>query len=376
MRKILHSSLLVAGTSIGAGLLALPMTSVNIGIGLLTVTILLMLFVSCHTSMMVVRLNEICQTPASVVDIAKKYGDKLTFGMLSASFYGLSFAVLTAYFSALADTVSKNWSFNYGGVVIACGCGLFLCLCLKETVFANLNSVFVLLLVGIIASAVFTIGFSNVPSELLLATPQWREVPTFLPVIFCSFVMQMVCPHVYAYLEHDVRKVRLAIFIGLLLIVTVYLSWTVCVLTKIFEGNPEFFRQMQAHRVSVGELTKFLCKASGSDLIETLLKFLTVFGITTSAIGVAVGMMHALGTHMPKSVARLVVCFIPIVINFLCPNAFVAIFAIVGVICTVFAVFGPYRLLKTSGERITISYRICWWVGAAVVICECLHVMG
>jgi len=375
MRKILHSSLLVAGTSIGAGLLALPMTSVNIGIGLLTVTILLMLFVSYHTSMMVVRLNEIYQTPASVVDIAKKHGDKLTFGMLSASFYGLSFAVLTAYFSGLADTVSKNWSLNYNGVVIACGIGLFLCLCLKETVFANLNSVFVLLLVGIISASVFTIGFSNVPSELLFASPQWNEIPTFLPVIFCSFVMQMICPHVYAYLEHDVRKVRFAIFIGLLLIVTVYLSWTVCVLTKIFESSPEFFQQMQAHRVSVGELTKFLCKASGSDVIETLLKFLTVFGITTSAIGVAVGMMHALGTHMPKSAARIVICFVPTVINFLCPNAFVAIFAIVGVICTVFTVFGPYRLLKTNRERISVPYCICWWVGAAVVICECLQVV-
>lgn len=375
MRKILHSSLLVAGTSIGAGLLALPMTSVNIGIGLLTVTILLMLFVGYHASMMVVRLNEIYQTPASVVDIAKKHGDKLTFGMLSASFYGLSFAVLTAYFSALADTVSKNWSLNYNGVVIACGCGLFLCLCLKETVFANLNSVFVLLLVGIIVTAVLTIGFSNVPSKLI-AHPQWREVPTFLPVIFCSFVMQMVCPHVYAYLEHDVRKVRWAILIGLLLIVGVYLSWTVCVLTKIFETDAEFFRQMQAHNVSVGELTRFLCKASGSDVIETLLRFLTVFGIITSAIGVAIGMMHAIGTHMPKSVARIVICFVPTVINFLCPNAFVAIFAIVGVICTVFAVFGPYRLSKQTTECISVPYRICWWVGAAVVICECWHVVG
>ena len=373
---MLHSSLLVAGTSIGAGLLALPMTSVNIGIGLLTVTILLMLFVGYHASMMVVRLNEIYQTPASVVDIAKKHGDKLTFGMLSASFYGLSFAVLTAYFSGLADTVSKNWSLDYNAVVIACGLGLFLCLSLKETVFANLNSVFVLLLVGIVASAVLTIGFSNVPSELLLASPQWNEVPTFLPVIFCSFVMQMVCPHVYAYLEHDMRKVRFAIFFGLFLIITVYLSWTVCILTKIFDSSPEFFRQMQAHQVSVGELTKFLCKASGSDVVETLLKFITVFGITTSAIGVAIGMMHALATHMPKLATRIVICFIPTVINFLCPNAFVAIFAIVGVICTVFAVFGPYRLLQTSGECITVPYRICWWVGAAVVICECLHVLS
>ena len=376
MKKILHSSLLVAGTSIGAGLLALPMTSVNIGIGLLTVTILLMLFVGYYTSMMVVRLNEKYQTPASVVDIAKQHGDKVSFGMLASSLYGLSFAVLTAYFSGLSDTVSKNWSLNYNGVVIACGCGLFLCLCLKETVFANLNSVFVLLLVGIIVAAVFTIGFSNVPSELLLASPKWSEVPMFLPVIFCSFVMQMVCPHVYAYLEHDVRKVRFAIFFGLFLIITVYLSWTTCVLTKIFGSSPEFFQQMQAHQVSVGELTKFLCKASGSDLIETLLKFLTVFGITTSAIGVAIGMMHALGTHMPKMAARTVICFIPTVINFLCPNAFVAIFAIVGVICTVFTVFGPYRLLKTSGECITVPYRICWWVGVAVVICECLHVIS
>ena len=195
MKKLLHASLLIAGTSIGAGLLALPMTSVNIGIGLLTVMILLMLFVGYHTSMMVIRLNELYRTPASVVDIARKHGDKITFTMLSASFYGLSFAVLTAYFSGLADTVSKNWSLNYNAVVIACGCGLLLCLCLKETIFAGLNSVFVLLLVGIIVTAVLTVGFSNVPSELIVH-PQWREVPTFLPVIFCSFVMQMVCPHV------------------------------------------------------------------------------------------------------------------------------------------------------------------------------------
>ena len=372
MKKVLHSSLLVAGTSIGAGLLALPMASVNIGIGLLTLITLLMLFVGYHMSMLVIRLNEMYKTPASVIDIARKYGDKISFGMLSSSLYGLSFAVLTAYFSGLADTISKSWSLNNNAIVIACGCGLFLCLCLKETVFANLNSVFVLLLVGTILTAIITVGFSNVPSELIVQ-PQWREVPMFLPVIFCSFVMQMVCPHVYAYMERDVRKVRFAIFIGLALIVTVYLSWTICVLTKIFASDAEFFQRMQAHQVSVGELTHFLCKVSGSDFIEILLRFLTIFGITTSAIGVAIGLMHALGTRMPKIAARTVICFVPTFVNFLCPNAFVAIFAIVGVICTVFVIFGPYRLLKQSGEPGTIPYRICWWIGVAVVVCECMH---
>ena len=57
MKKIIHITLLIAGTSIGVGIVALPMVAVNLGLPLVTGLVALMLFIGYRSFMMPVDVN-------------------------------------------------------------------------------------------------------------------------------------------------------------------------------------------------------------------------------------------------------------------------------------------------------------------------------
>ena len=57
--KILHSSLLITGTAVGAGFIALPMSVINLGIPMSAALIIVMCFVAYKSSMMLVDLKKV-----------------------------------------------------------------------------------------------------------------------------------------------------------------------------------------------------------------------------------------------------------------------------------------------------------------------------
>ena len=74
MQKLIHAIFLVTGTSIGAGLIALPMTIVNLGMVSFGIMIAIMVWLAYQSSCMTVQLNVAHKTPASIVDLSRQYG--------------------------------------------------------------------------------------------------------------------------------------------------------------------------------------------------------------------------------------------------------------------------------------------------------------
>ena len=94
MRKILNSVLLIAGTSIGTGLLSLPISAVSLGMPMTLLSIGIIYWLAYQTSMMVVDLNIFNQNPMAIVELSRKYGGRTCFGLTMLSFYLLSFGLL------------------------------------------------------------------------------------------------------------------------------------------------------------------------------------------------------------------------------------------------------------------------------------------
>ena len=93
MKKLVHSICLIFGTCVGAGLVALPMLAVHVGIGLASLIIMMMVYIAWRSSMMTVDLNALHQSPSSIVQLSEIYSGKKAFGITMASFYLLSFSL-------------------------------------------------------------------------------------------------------------------------------------------------------------------------------------------------------------------------------------------------------------------------------------------
>ena len=369
MKKLVHSVCLIFGTCVGAGLVALPMLAVHLGISLSAIIIAAMVYVAWRSSMMTVDLNALHRAPSSIVQLSEVYSGKKAFGITLASFYLLSFSLLTVYFSCVSDTVNIFCHFGQTTGILLCGCGLFGVLSLKTRIFSRLNTTFVGLLMVVIAVAIFqtcTDGRRTLPESSWQAKDLWA----FLPVIFTSFGVQNVCHTIYGYLDGDKRKIRLAFFIGILLPAVVYIAWIACVLQTIASNDAAFYRRLQAHEVSVGELIAFLCDCSHYKSLGFFLKTLTLLAVVTSAVGIAIGLLQSVKELLSEKMSRLLVCVVPVVINLTISDVFLKILSFGGMVATVFVFFMPYYLLKKQGQKLTVGEYVCFLFGIVVVLCE------
>ena len=319
--------------------------------------------------MMTIDLNALHQAPSSIVQLSGIYSGEKAFGITLASFYLLSFSLLTVYFSCVSDTVNTFCHFGQTTGVLVCGCGLLGFLSLKTNVFSRLNTIFVGLLMFVIAVVIFqtcTGGKFAVPKS----SRQLNDFWAFLPVIFTSFGVQNVCHTIYGYLDGDKRKIRLAFLIGILLPAIVYIVWIVCVLQTIASHDAVFYQRLQAHEVSVGELISFLCDCSHYRSLGFFLKSLTLLAVITSAVGIAIGLLQSVKELLSEKMSRLLVCAVPVVINLTISNVFLKILSFGGMVATVFVFFMPYYLLKKQKQSLTVGEHLCCLFGIIVVLCE------
>ncbi len=371
--KILHSSLLITGTAIGAGFIALPMSVINLGIPMSAALIIVMCFVAYKSSMMLVDLNSANRIPVSIVGLTKKYTGNACFGATLFSFYLFSFGVLTVYFSCFSDTLSVMSSINPNVIGIGFACALFILLNLRIDKMSGINSLLVLVLLMMLALAVFFVQSAPEGWAQKIAM-NWNELRIFLPICLTSFVMQGVCPQICSYLDYNRRHIQIALVVGLLMPMGVYMAWITGVLNGVSAHDSDFFVRMQQHQITVGQLIDFLCKTS-SPLLGVILKWVTLCAVVTSAIGFAVGVVQAMRAVVPLPVARIIPCIVPVAVNWLIPNAFVYVLCFSGLMAVMFAILSPYLCLKHKKLPCYFSYHLCVVIALVVGACEIVNLL-
>ena len=375
MQKLIHAIFLVTGTSIGAGLIALPMTVVNLGTVSFGVIIAIMVWLAYQSSCMTAQLNVAHKTPASIVELSRQHGGNILFVVTLSSFYLLFFGLLTVYFSCMADTITICSYLGKTSSIILCGCGLFLLLNLRTRLFSNLNSVFVIILLAVIAVAVCSI--KHMPEAVAEHRPfradEWIKA---VPILFTSFGIQGSCAYFCFYLRNDLKRLKIAFCVGLLIPAVIYLLWTLCCLKTAAACDSAFYQRLQAHKVPVGELIRVLCECSTLPTMGVFLKLLTLFAVLTSTIGVAAGLLQPLQTFLPKILAKCVLCFVPVLINLTVAEAFLKVLSFGGMMLAILAILVPYKLLKPMGVQKTPLHRLCFVGGITVVVCELWSVFG
>jgi len=371
MRKILNSVLLIAGTSIGTGLLSLPISAVSLGMPMTLLSIGIIYWLAYQTSMMVVDLNIFNQNPMAIVELSRKYGGRTCFGLTMLSFYLLSFGLLAVYFSCVSDTLSTALVLSPKGVMIVCACSLFLLLNLHIEKFAAFNSLCVTLLLGSVACALFCFQSHSVAQS----TFQMGEWVRFMPIVMTAFGMQTLCPQLYTYLDRDRKRIQIALLLGLLVPAIVYLVWIHKTLSCA-AMDPAFLAKLQSHQASIGEFIQFLCDATNSVWLSGILKFLTLFAVITSMIGVAIGLLHSLRMLCPEWLAKVVLCLVPLVVNWFVANAFLRILSFGGLMMIIFAIVTPYWCVRKQNLKDPKrQYSLCLLLGVTVTVFEVIRII-
>lgn len=293
---VLGGAFIIAGTSIGAGMLGLPVVTAQGGLlPAICIYIASWLFMTT-TGLLLLEIALRMPKDSNIISMAEKYlgraGKLCSWFLYLFLFYALSIAYISGGGDLIRDVFSLPTTFSYI---------LFLAI-LAPFVYigaGTVDKINRLLMVGLILSfllfVLFGMRFINLH---FLDTMHWGKATLALPVIFTSFAYQGVIPSLTYYLEKNAKKLRCAIILGTTITFLIYLIWEIFILGIVPLEGENGLIQAQEKGLSAIQPLQYHIKTTFS----TLSRFFGFFTITTSFLGVSLGVFDFLsdGLHLEK----------------------------------------------------------------------------
>ncbi|KAK8598190.1 hypothetical protein V6N13_095578 [Hibiscus sabdariffa] len=228
---------LVAGTTVGAGILAIPAVTQESGFLASAVACILCWIFMVATGLLIaeVNVNTMCELGSggvSLVSMARRTLGPVGVQIACWSYIFIHYALLVAYVARSSDILT-----NYLGIPLWGSATLFslvfggICYFGSQRFVGAVNGVLVL---GVIASftALVAVASGGLEWDALLKA-NFAAVPMSIPIIALSFVYQNVVPVLCTNLEGDLSKVRTAIVLGTAIPLGLFLVWNGVILGSI-----------------------------------------------------------------------------------------------------------------------------------------------
>ena len=399
MHKQIGAILLVSGTCIGSGMIALPMVLAKIGIIPSIALMLFVWFIMYYTSLLNLELNLQAKRGLSLGALGRLFSGKkaeligiislklLSYSLLAVFIYGGSSILQELIFSKNYG----NYSFHIISICYAFTAILLLLLPIKfidyfnRLLFVGLLGVIAILLGGL----ALNIDWTNLPliSQQSTDPSRWASL---LPVVFTSFGFQVIFHTLANYCDLDGRMLKKAFFWGSLIPAVIYILWTCSILSVVYEDNPLFYDQMANGKVEIGELIQVLSSIAHWPSVQLLVWIISLLAIATSVIGVGIGLCDSingmLSRYITNAALRNLIAAVTTVLPaylvvMIVPNAFITVLGFAGMILAVIAILLPvYLFKKLDTQKLhypELSIKPLIWlstaVGVLVIACELLN---
>ena len=324
--KIFNGILLVAGTSIGGGMLALPvLTSLGGFQPSLVIYFACWLFMMC-TGLLFIEISGWMEQEANIITMAQKtlgkYGKVLAWILYLFLFYCLTLAYLVGSGSLFAEFTAQRVSTFQGSLIFLVIFGPFVYL--GPRVVGHLNG-FLMLGLGLSFALFVFLGFEKVENKNLLHR-DWNLSLFALPVAFTAFAYQGIVPTLLTYLDNNSKNARTAIIVGSFIPLLAYILWQWLILGIIptyGEGGLE--QALLKGQNAVQPLKNFI----ENPWIYLLGQAFAFFALVTSFFGVTLGLMDFLidGLNLPKDAkSKGILCLLiftpPLALSYIYPSVF------------------------------------------------------
>lgn len=364
--KIFGSTLIIAGTTIGAGMLALPIASAGIGF---TTSIIIMLglwALMAFTALLMLELHQYADKNATLHTLAKQILGKkgqwvATFAMLFL-FYSLCAAYIAGGGAQFSERLA-TWT--GGGVSPKVATVLFTLIVAMIVTFGThaVDKVNRLLFVSKLVAMIIVLSFlaPNVTQSYLLSMPvEQGFILAAIPVIFTSFGFHGSIPAVVNYLDGDTRSLRKAIIIGSSIPLIVYVFWQIVTLGVVSQNE---LVQSSGLTSLLNQLATTVQKSNISQLVGVFADL----ALLTSFLGVSLGLFEFLADSIKsktnsdnRSFAAMITFVPPLGFALFYPQGFIMALGYAAIALAVLAIFLPvlmvHKVRKSSNDQ--SSYRV------------------
>ncbi|QIR39131.1 tyrosine transporter [Tolypothrix sp. PCC 7910] len=300
--SVLGSTALIAGTTVGAGILALPAVTLPSGVVPSTVLLVGVWLYTLISGLLIAEATVNTMRVAGRPSVGMLAMVENTLGVVGGRIAGgtyllLHYALLVAYTtqggeilgSAIANLLGiphqlPAW---IGTIVFTLIFGGIMYLG-REKFVEKLNSVFVAIVLVSFLGLLLLAGEQVKTTQLLFQN--WSALGSAVSVMAVALFYHNVVPVVVTQLEGDTRKIRQSIVIGSLIPLIMFLAWNAVILGSV---NPEILQKTVDGRTIFDPL-QILRSGSAGEWLGVLVSIFSEFAIATSFIGFVYGLLDFL----------------------------------------------------------------------------------
>lgn len=324
--SVFKGTLLVAGTTIGGGVLALPvLTSLGGFLPSIIIYLLCWAFMAC-TGLLFLEVCHWMEGESNIVSMAEKtlgkWGKYFAWGVYLFLFYCLTLAYVIGCGQLVVELSGGRLSEWAGAVVFVALFAPFLFA--GARVIGRLN-VGLMLGLCLFYIAFVMIGYSYVNTEQLIER-DWTLSLVALPISFIAFAYQGIIPSLSQYMQHDIKKTRQAILIGSFIPLATYIVWQWLILGIVPTYGPGGLAEALANGENAVQPLKNMIQNPNVYIVGQYFAF---FALTTSFFGVTLGLFDFLadGLKIEKNTqGKILLCLMifvpPILLTSTSPHLF------------------------------------------------------
>ncbi|WP_306331447.1 aromatic amino acid transport family protein [Vibrio injensis] len=349
--KLLGSSLIIAGTTIGAGMLALPLASAGLGFSTALLIMLGLWALMAFTALLMVEIHQYSSQDATLHTLAKEIlGTKgkwiATFAMLFL-FYSLCAAYIAGGGGQFTQRISEFTGFN-----ISAPTGTLLFTVIVAAVVtigtATVDKVNRLLFAGKIIAMIMVLTFlaPNVTESYLLSMPLGQGlIIASIPVIFTSFGFHGSIPAIVNYLDGHTPSLRKAIVIGSAIPLIIYILWQLATLGVVSQAE-------LVQNSGLSALIGTLARSAHQSGLGSMIGIFADLALLTSFLGVSLGLFEFMGDTLRKKgaginrfVASVATFTPPLLFALFYPQGFIMALGYAAIALAILAIFLPIAMV-------------------------------
>lgn len=377
--KRIGSTMIVIGTTIGAGMLALPMSSAMSGLVPSLCLIIGVWMLMTYTGLLVLEVNlSLPPYQNSFSSMARatlgRPGEIITWLTCLVLLYALTAAYIAGNGSLLSELIQTYFKHEVSSKTNAIAFTLFFgffvfwstrAVDILNRFLLSIKGIFLIVMLLLLLPHVNFVDFAHHDPHLMLAAA---------PIFLTAFGYHTVIPSLTNYIGKELKTMKWIIICGTTVPLIIYILWLVCTLGIIPLAGTESFSTLAQNKNQVGQFVNFLTDLVHNHWVTLAINGFANIAMTTSFLGVSLGLFDFLADALKRKNTRtgrlqtaLITFLPPFLFALFYPQGFILALGYAGVCVAILLVILPalmaYRLRLRQEVQL---YRV--WGGLPLLI--------